>query len=131
MPAQPYTQTLGIPPRPLPSPRPFSVPVGPASLPANRGASSTDSPRSRASQGEVNLEARELVSGSRPRQPGLSTPPVSVPLCGVRVRGRVLSIAPLAEPGSLNLSSPPALLQAPKCRCAPLSSFARHVWAVC
>lgn len=125
--------TLRIPPRPLPSPRPFSVLVCSASLPANRDASSTDSPRSRsrASQGEVNLETRELVAGSGRRQPALPTPPLSAPLCGVRVRGRVLSITPLAELGPLSLSSPPAVLQAPKRRCAPLASSLPHVWAVC
>lgn len=80
----------GSTPRSLPSPLPSSVQVDPASLPANREARSTDSPPSRSSQGEVNLEARELFSGSRRRQQGLPSLPVSIPFeeCETRT-GRV------------------------------------------
>lgn len=127
----PTLHTFGIPPHPPYSPRPFSVLVGSASLPANSDACSTDSPLSRASQGQVNLKAREVFSGSPRGPPGLATPPVSAPLRGVRVRDRAVIAEPLVEPNPLNLSGPSTLLQAPKSCCAPLASSLLHVWAAC
>lgn len=120
--APPPPHPLGPTPS-LSSPRPFAVQFGPAFLPASRDACSTDSPRSRASQGEVNLEARELSAWSRPRQN--SHPPVSASLGGLRARQGAYNQARVRSrpPETFRRPTPePTLL------CAP-SSFSPSLWA--
>lgn len=86
---QPNPPTLGSQPVPAPSPP----------LPADGDVGSTVlGRRPAAGPREKWTGAREVLSGSPRRQPGLPTPPGSAPLWAVRGRDRALKIQPRMEP---------------------------------